>query len=636
MPEDKVVLIDELAAQARVISQPLQFKAQLGISDDAYASLTTSRALVELFQVGTAAAAGGAAMGSTAVASSFWGSWLTAIGIGTAVTPVGWVLGGAALAGALSWGALRALRMYQDSRVDVVPKFINTPVDLLGAALFDLVAGVGLIVLRTSGEIDHDERKAISDYFIEKWGFDPSYVDAALALLEETTRGKSVSEAATVLAHYCLENTDCNYEIITDGLMEYLTEIAEADGVVSPEEEQAIAEVHRIFEHEGRSSLARATEALVDVISEAPGAIRDFATSWFPQTDAGPEEDAPPEHEDVSIVPVPTLWLLGKTGSGKSSLVQAITGGSSAEVGNGFEPCTRDSEIYDYPSDIPIMRFIDTRGLGEIAYDPKADLALLQDAANMTLVVMRLDDPVQGGIADVIREIRRHDAKLPLIVVHTAPDQAENQAELNRALSANQNLIEAAWGATVPSVVLDLSRPEQADLTTLEAALMEVLPSVVMYLHQDTIRSAEDLEFTRNRTLVLSYAGGATAGGGLPLVGMVSVPSLQVAMLAALAGRYGVDWDRKRLLQLGAALGTGVVGGQALSFVSRELSKLIPVYGQTVAPVVGAGLGFASTWALGRTAAWWFYQLREGNKVDEEELRARFAAALKGADRAPG
>ncbi|MGI9569635.1 MAG: kinase, partial [Desulfobulbia bacterium] len=38
---------------------------------------------------------------------------------------------------------------------------------------------------------------------------------------------------------------------------------------------------------------------------------------------------------------IPTLWLLGKTGAGKSTLIQALTGDSQVEIGNGFQPCTR-------------------------------------------------------------------------------------------------------------------------------------------------------------------------------------------------------------------------------------------------------------------------------------------------------
>ena len=62
---------------------------------------------------------------------------------------------------------------------------------------------------------------------------------------------------------------------------------------------------------------------------------------------------------------LPTLWLLGKTGSGKSTLIQSVTGDSHIEIGGGFRPCTMTSKSYDFPSDKPLLRFLDTRGLAE-------------------------------------------------------------------------------------------------------------------------------------------------------------------------------------------------------------------------------------------------------------------------------
>lgn len=34
-------------------------------------------------------------------------------------------------------------------------------------------------------------------------------------------------------------------------------------------------------------------------------------------------------------LPIPVFWLLGKTQSGKTSLIRALTGSNSAEIGNG-------------------------------------------------------------------------------------------------------------------------------------------------------------------------------------------------------------------------------------------------------------------------------------------------------------
>ena len=39
----------------------------------------------------------------------------------------------------------------------------------------------------------------------------------------------------------------------------------------------------------------------------------------------------------------PVVWLLGKTGAGKTAIIAALTGDARAEIGLGFEPCTRSA-----------------------------------------------------------------------------------------------------------------------------------------------------------------------------------------------------------------------------------------------------------------------------------------------------
>ena len=77
----------------------------------------------------------------------------------------------------------------------------------------------------------------------------------------------------------------------------------------------------------------------------------------------------------IKAAPIPLLWLFGKTGSGKSSIIRMLTGASEAEIGNGFRPQTKTSMQFDFPDDqTPIARFLDTRGIGEAGYDATADL----------------------------------------------------------------------------------------------------------------------------------------------------------------------------------------------------------------------------------------------------------------------
>src|SRR5881227_996167 len=75
-------------------------------------------------------------------------------------------------------------------------------------------------------------------------------------------------------------------------------------------------------------------------------------------------------------LPVPVFWLLGKTQTGKTTLIKYLTGADQAEIGKGFRPCTRYSRLYEFPTaEAPLLRFLDTRGVDEPGYDPTEDLA---------------------------------------------------------------------------------------------------------------------------------------------------------------------------------------------------------------------------------------------------------------------
>lgn len=614
----------------RVVAEPLKFKAKLDIGEDAFASLQAARLVSDLWQVGTAATAGGLAASSSAVAGTFFGgSWLAALGIGAAVTPVGWVVGAAVASGAACYGVLRLYRGYEGTRVKKVPDFINTPIDVLGAALFDLMASLAIRVAREAEEVDGAERAAIADYFIAEWGLDPSYVAAALPIIEQSAEGRSVDEIAEALAIYKQDNPDCNFDTLKAELLAFLTEIAAADGVLHDAELAAIARTDRIFQKAAGGWTETARLAL-HYVAAAPSHIWSSVSGGVVALWGGDAVASDsPTPSDRSI---PVLWLLGKTGAGKSSLVQAMTGKDAAEIGNGFVPCTRTADAFDFPEGDPVLRFLDTRGLGEAGYRPDADLASNGTASQMVLLLSRLDDPVQGNVAEALAQVVRKKPDLPVVVLHTAADRVPDPAERRRIRSANQSLFEKAVKRDLPSLELDLSTPSKADLLGLKKVLAATLPSVALLLDRRKARDAEEVAFLAHRGTILRYAGMATASGAVPVVGAATAPALQLALVTALANIYGLPWDRDRLIAFVSALGTGVVGGALIGILGRSLAGFIPVVGQTAVPVLTAGYGFASTYAVGRAAAYWMYHTKAGHKVDEQALRDRYLAAFSQAD----
>lgn len=338
----------------------------------------------------------------------------------------------------------------------------------------------------------------------------------------------------------------------------------------------------------------------------------------------GAELELPEQKE----LPLPTLWLLGNTGAGKSSLVQALTG--EAEVGSGFAPCTRTANAFDFPAGHPVLRFLDTRGLGEAGYDPGEDLATAEKGSHAVLVVMRLDDPAQGAVADALRRVRARRPKVPVLVVHTGADLVAEPGMQARARGQAQALIEGAAGAALPSVTLALPADAKASgMDDLRARLGEMLPELTLLLMRERDWSEEAQRFTKLRPTVLWFAGAAGASDAAPLVGTVSVPALQGAMLHALARRHGLEWTGARIALFASAMGTGAIVHFAASHMLRQGVKLVPVYGQTLGAAAAAAASFAATYALGRAASAWLYRTSRGETLDSEDLRHLYDEAFR-------
>lgn len=341
-------------------------------------------------------------------------------------------------------------------------------------------------------------------------------------------------------------------------------------------------------------------------------------------------EAALAHHRDT----LPVLWLLGKTGAGKSSIIQRLTGDSRAQIGNGFEPCTRSALHYDHPQDAPVMRFLDTRGLGEAHYDPATDLAAARGGSHALLILTRVDDPAQAVLLSALQSLADSDARLAVLQVHTALHTLPS-GDLERAVQYNSEQIATALQRRPATVRIDFTDPDDGfedpdvGLSALREAIIALVPELARVLSQHEGRDQEETLYLALRREITGYASAAAAADLVPAVGLVAVPSLQGKMLHALAGRYDVDWDRRVATEFVAALGSGFLYRYVLSLGGRQLAKFIPVYGQTAGAAAAASISFASTYALGRAACLYLYRRKHHQSIDPESLRLAFVNAFK-------
>jgi uncharacterized protein (DUF697 family) len=367
----------------------------------------------------------------------------------------------------------------------------------------------------------------------------------------------------------------------------------------------------------------------------------------------------------------PIVWLLGKVQSGKSSVVRALTGASEAEVGTGFKACTATARIYDHPADAPVIRFLDTRGLGEAAYDPAADIAVAEEQAHLILVVMKATDAAQAAVLDVVRAARRRHPEWPVLVAQTSLHEAYPAGaghplpypfdgagrplvglpgDLARMLAwQREQFADLPGSGAVGFVPLDFTQPGDGleprlyGLEALREGLVKVAPAAVVAAV--TAGSGAGATARKAGQHILGYATAAGAIDAVPVAGAVGVPAVQAKMLHSLAELHGVDWDRRMAGELAGALGAGVLTRMATAFGARQLGKLIPVYGQTAGAAAAAAMSFATTYALGKAACVYLDRRRAGGsgtagvrEAYEDALRNAFKMAgdrISGRDSGP-
>ena len=362
------------------------------------------------------------------------------------------------------------------------------------------------------------------------------------------------------------------------------------------------------------------------------------------------------EVRERAAAAAPVIWLLGKVQSGKSSIVQAITGASEAEIGSGFRPCTKTARIFDFPVEAPLVRFLDTRGLGEAGYDPAEDMKVAEGQSHLLLVVMKVLDPGQTAVVEAVATVRRRHPDWPVVVAQTTlhdgypageghpgryafdatgkPTGAVPQ-DLSRALAYQRGLFGSLPGSgAVRFVPIDFVHegdgldPRHYGLEALLDAIQAAAPEGLAATLGEIERSKSDATLGELHPIVLAHAGVAAAVDLLPVAGAVAVPGVQARLLYLLAEKHGVAWDRRAFTEFGACLGAGVLTRVAAGYGIRQLAKLVPVYGQTVGAAAAAAASFATTYAIGRAAIVFLGQRRAGIS-DPVAVAQAYADALR-------
>ncbi len=308
------------------------------------------------------------------------------------------------------------------------------------------------------------------------------------------------------------------------------------------------------------------------------------------------------------------LMVLGKTGVGKSTLINTLFGENRVKTGLG-RPVTTD--IQRFPGDH--LTIYDTPGL-ELGGDNSMSNLLSQvvDVINKQVEEGTIDDAIhcilycvstpshrfEDNEAEFIKslqaKIKTHN--IPIFIVLTQSfNKADSAALKEHIASLNLKIKAIVPVLATPYYVDEDYTAKPRGVAELAQLISDAIPESV----KDTFAAIQcaniDLKKQKARAVMATAAAGAAAIGAVPIPfsdAALLVPE-QIGMLAGITAVFGIPVDKAALAAiLSATIGTGGLTLLGKTIVTN-LIKLIPGAGSVVGGAISAATAAALTSALG-------------------------------------
>lgn len=329
-------------------------------------------------------------------------------------------------------------------------------------------------------------------------------------------------------------------------------------------------------------------------------------TQWFTQTFRDEFE------KQAALMGRFNLGVFGKTGVGKSTLINAVFGEHVAATGIGA-PVTQGSHLYLDPRGS--LGLIDTRGL-EIGRDDKVLVSELRawvarqrkeplhDQMHAAWYCVRaLDRRFEDSEEHLIRALV--DLEVPVIMVFTQVPVRDgafhpDAIELARQVEARRLPIVAGRPFMTYAMRDSFTGQPAYGLRELLDATFRVVPDAV----HTALAAAQQVDLDAKARQAQKHIGASVAGAAtaaaipIPFSSAAVLVPLQLSMMARIAQLYGVPFDRAALMAIASTSLATSAGRSA----AGNILKMIPGAGSVAGGVINAGVASGFTLAMGQ--AW--------------------------------
>ena len=330
------------------------------------------------------------------------------------------------------------------------------------------------------------------------------------------------------------------------------------------------------------------------------------------------------------------IALIGKTGVGKSTLINAVFDEDLAETGIG-RPVTQNCK--EYTKEGSYINLLDTKGF-EIENFPSILEQLksiiqskkTQDPATHIHLAWYCISCVSNRIESAeVKFINELGSLIPIIVVIT------QSIKSNRALKEQLELEALNAKQIVPVLAQDY---EVEDLGIKKAFGLDILVDVSTQVIPEAFKAAfasaqkVNLALKESSARKIVHASATAAGAAcavpVPLSDAIMLAPIQIGMLSQISRVMGLESSEKFLATLVSAA-AGVAGATYVGrLVFSNILKLIPVAGSSVGAVVGASTAVVITETMGNAyVATLHYLIENSITLSPETIAETFKKKLK-------
>lgn len=349
----------------------------------------------------------------------------------------------------------------------------------------------------------------------------------------------------------------------------------------------------------------------------------------------------------------PRVAAIGRRGSGKSSLANALMGAQVLPTG-AVTDTTEVPQWVDLVHNGRRLRWLDTPGLRAAGASDRTEevhrslIAEPPDVILLTIRATQVDAGVDEDLAEVksllerqkraglvppavVAVVTRVDELAP-VTVKRPPFEGEKRANIDRAVAVLRGHLDRA--GIVPCAIVPVATYMRCfrdgtvaidwrwNLETLAEVMDTALPLVARV---EAARAFECTRVLRRRVATrivsaatsLAFFVGATP---LPIADVVLLAPLQSAMVTGVVVLGRGEADARTVAEWLASLGVNTGAGFGLRQLARVLIKWIPGWAGPLSGAVAA----TGTWAIGMSAIRYFI-----DGVSKEEARVAFDEARR-------